>query len=349
MGVTALPINSDIFMDQDWATCENCLCLQLTSLVPLEILYAVNHSFEAVGKIWQTHHEEFAKTIVRELPTSICEIGGSHGYLAKIIFQNLPEIKYLMIEPSPTFNDNRIEIVKGFFENNSEKVFGFESIIHSHVLEHLYKPIEFMAELNKNMSEYSRIHMSIPNINALLLKFGSNALNFEHTYFLTLENLNFIASKTGFKIINVENYIDHSYFVTLKKAEKHQIQIEEIKVANEKSIKNFDFLWNGLGNFVEQTKLRINDKSRVSTYIFGAHVFSQSLYHLGLSQCNIEGVLDNAKMKIGKRLYGTPYEVFHPEVIRNLRKVRVILKAASYQGEIKEQLLNLNGNVEIIE
>ena len=70
---------------------------------------------------------------------------------------------------------------------------------------------------------------------------------------------------------------------------------------------------------------------------------------MGLSQCDIEGVLDNATMKIGKRLYGTPYEVFHPEVIRNLSEVRVILKAASYQSEIKKQLIGLNGNVEIIE
>ena len=349
MGVTELPINCDIFMDQEWAICENCLCLQLTNLVPLEILYSNNHSVEAVGKIWQTHHEEFAKTILKDLPASICEIGGSHGYLARIITNNLPDIKYLMIEPSPTFDDNRIEIVKGFFEDNSEKVLGFDSIIHSHVLEHLYEPIKFMNKLNENMKESSNIHMSIPNINALLLKFGSNALNFEHTYFLTLENLSFIASKTGFEIINVENYIDHSFFVTLKKAEKNQTQIEELKVANEISVKNFDYLWDGLGEFVDRAKSRVNNKSGVLTYIFGAHVFSQSLFHLGLSQCDIEGVLDNATMKIGKRLYGTPYEVFHPEVIRNLSEVRVILKAASYQSEIKKQLMGLNGNVEIIE
>jgi len=349
MGVTELPLDSDIFMDQDWAICENCSCLQLTNLVPLEILYSVNHSVEAVGKIWQTHHEEFAKTIVRESPVSICEIGGSHGYLAGIITHRLPEIKYLMIEPSPTFHNERIEIVKGFFEDHSERVLGFDSIIHSHVLEHLYEPLKFMAELNKYMTQSASVHMSIPNINALLLKFGSNALNFEHTYCLTPENLSFMAGKTGFKIVNVENYIDHSFFVTLKKAEKYQSQIQEIKVKNEISIRNFDFLWNGLGEFVERTKSRINNKSGVSTYIFGAHVFSQSLFHLGLSQCSIEGILDNAAAKIGKRLYGTPYEVFHPENIRNLRKVRVILKAASYQSEIKKQLLELNGNVEIIE
>ncbi len=349
MGVTELPRNSDIFMDQNWAVCDSCMCLQLTSLVPLEILYSTNHSVEAVGKVWQTHHEEFAKTIVRELPSSICEIGGSHGYLARIITGILPEIKYLMIEPSPTFSNNRIEIVKGFFEDNSEKVLGFDSIIHSHVLEHLYRPLEFMNKLNEHMTDSTNIHMSIPNINELLLKFGSNAMNFEHTYFLNLENLDFMASKSGFKIVNVENYIDHSFFVTLKKAEKHQIQIERIKLANEISIKHFDLLWGGLSEFVEQVKFRIKDKPETLTYIFGAHVFSQSLFHLGLSQCDIEGVLDNATMKIGKRLYGTPYKVFHPESIRNLREVRVILKAASYQSEIKKQLKELNVNVEIIE
>ena len=63
------------------------------------------------------------------------------------------------------------------------------------------------------MQDSAIMHMSIPNINQLLLNFGSNALNFEHTYFLTLENLDYIAAKTGFEILSVDNYINHSFFV----------------------------------------------------------------------------------------------------------------------------------------
>jgi hypothetical protein len=70
---------------------------------------------------------------------------------------------------------------------------------------------------------------------------------------------------------------------------------------------------------------------------------------LGLDECDIVGVLDNALGKKGKRLYGTPYEVFQPEIIKELKNVRVILKAANYQIEIKEQLVKINKNVEIIE
>ncbi|NBO36699.1 hypothetical protein EBU91_04095, partial [bacterium] len=183
----------------------------------------------------------------------------------------------------------------------------------------------------------------------LLLKFGSNALNFEHTYFLTLENLEFMARKTGFEIINIENYIDHSFFVTMKKTKKHQIDLEGVKKTSKIYAKNFDLLWDGLDLFVEETKLIINKKSEIPTFIFGAHIFTQSLYQLGLSKCKIEGVLDNAIMKIGKRLYGTPYRVFHPETIKDMKDVRVILKVASYQAEIKKQLVGLNPNVEIIE
>ena len=60
-------------------------------------------------------------------------------------------------------------------------------------------------------------------------------------------------------------------------------------------------------------------------------------------------MLDNALIKQGRRLYGTPYEVFQPETIKHLESVRVILKVANYQSEIREQLIQINTNVEIIE
>ena len=122
MGVTERPISDDIYMDQKWAVCQDCFCLQLVELVPLEVLYSQNHSVEAVGNIWQTHHKEFAKTLIKDPPTSVCEIGGSHGYLAKQIIGFLPDVKYLMIEPDPTILDERIKIVKGYFEDNPKIV-----------------------------------------------------------------------------------------------------------------------------------------------------------------------------------------------------------------------------------
>jgi len=349
MGVTDQPIGNDIYIDQKWAVCMDCSCLQLVELMPLEVLYSQNHSVEAVGNIWQTHHKEFAKSIIKDSPISVCEIGGSHGYLAKQIIGFLPDVSYLMVEPDPIISDRSIKIVKGYFDDNPKIVKDYEAIVHSHVLEHLYEPVKFLNEINKNMQDSAIMHMSIPNINQLLLNFGSNALNFEHTYFLTLENLGYMAAKTGFEILSVSNYINHSFFVKLKKTKVAEVDIQRTKVSNQLNLKNFDLLWNGLAQFVEKTKLSIYANPNVTTYIFGAHVFSQSLYYLGLEECDITGVLDNALIKQGRRLYGTPYEVFQPETIKNLESVRVILKVANYQSEIREQLIQINKNVEIIE
>jgi hypothetical protein len=349
MGVTEQPLADDIYMDQKWSLCKDCFCLQLVELAPLEVLYSRNHSVEAVGNIWQTHHKEFAKTIIKDSPVSICEIGGSHGFLAKQIISLLPDIKYLMVEPDPTLDDNRIKIVKSYFEDNPKIVKDYDNIVHSHVLEHLYEPLKFLSEINNNIQDSTIINMSIPNINQLLVNLGTNALNFEHTYFLTLENLEYMAAKTGFEIIEIDNYINHSFFVKMKKNKNGKINIEKLRLSNEFNLKNFDLLWDGLSRFVNKTSDVINSEPNVPTYIFGAHVFSQSLYYLGLDKCKIAGVLDNASLKISKRLYGTPYEVFQPEAISNIKNVRVILKAANYQSEIKRQLIEINNNVEIIE
>lgn len=84
-------------------------------------------------------------------------------------------------------------------------------------------------------------------------------------------------------------------------------------------------------------------------YLFGAHIFSQSLFFFGLNSKRIDGVLDNAAEKQNKRLYGTPYQVFSPSVISELNNVMVILNASHYQSEIRDQLISINRNTRIVE
>ena len=80
---------------------------------------------------------------------------------------------------------------------------------------------------------------------------------------------------------------------------------------------------------------------------FGAHIFSQFLLYMGLDQKQFNGILDNSKIKIGKRLYGTSLKVFNPLIIEGKEKVNIIVKAGQYQKEVEEQLLSLNSNIKI--
>lgn len=84
-------------------------------------------------------------------------------------------------------------------------------------------------------------------------------------------------------------------------------------------------------------------------YLFGATNFAILLIKLGLNIDKVVGILDNCKQKQGQKVYGCDFIIQNPVIIQDKEKVAVVLKAASYQEEIKKQLIQLNPNVLIIE
>ena len=350
MGTSESTSNSDVFVDQIWLVCSDCGCLQLKNLIPLEVLYKNNHSLGVVGQTWNRHHLEFKKFIMKDRHSQICEIGASHGFLASSILDEDPEIDYLIIEPDPTFTDQRIRVIKGFLEDNLNKIEPTSTILHSHVLEHVYNPLDFLFHLANILDIKSYMFISFPNIPALLQQGGSNALNFEHTFFLTTFQLFDLIPLLGFQIVDTLEFENHSHFLKLQKvSEPNPLGETKLNLRNMAHLlADFDYMWDSALSFAGDTN-ELLKKSPKETYLFGAHVFAQTLLSMGIDQENVLGILDNSPGKIGKRLYGTDLVVFHPNEIKGKRNVRVILRAAQYQDEIKEQLKLINPAVEILE
>ena len=96
--------------------------------------------------------------------------------------------------------------------------------------------------------------------------------------------------------------------------------------------------------------LKINNsiKNSNSVFIFGAHIFSQMMLFNGLNKKNLIGILDNDKNKINNYLYGTKFKIYTPNVLQNLRSPCVILRAGSYNDEIKKHILKINSKSRII-
>jgi hypothetical protein len=107
-------------------------------------------------------------------------------------------------------------------------------------------------------------------------------------------------------------------------------------------------MWSELKSFSQNTAA-ITSRKSADVYLYGAHVFTQALCHLGLDLNCIKGILDNDEKKQGKRLYGTRFSVMNPSVIRNSSNPVVVLQASHYQHEIKSQLVDINPLVQIIE
>ena len=345
LGTTTEPEYKDIYFDQEWIICFECGCLQLAKLIPLDLLYARQNSSVAFGGVWEQHHKEFSHFILNDPVSSVCEIGAAHCELATIILKDKPDLDYLIIEPNTINAPSGAKTISGFIEQNMDKASGYQSLIHSHVLEHLYNPREFISNMASIMNDNKKMYISFPNIEAFIEAAGTNSLNFEHTYFLDPDQLKCMLRSHNLLVIREQTYKNHSYFFSVVKTSTLCGEKKLPKIHGK--AKAFKDLWLGLDDFVRLVNKTINESS-MPTYLFGAHVFSQALLSLNLDSRNILGVLDNSLLKQGQRLYGTILKVFDPKVIKGFKNVRVILKAAQYQDEISRQLLEINSKVQIL-
>tara|TARA_Y100001935_G_scaffold255072_1_gene266378 strand:+ start:7667 stop:8800 length:1134 start_codon:yes stop_codon:yes gene_type:complete len=318
--------------------------IQLNKLIPLEILYQNQHAF-GVGEIWNKHYVNFAKFLSRGDHRNIIEIGGATERLANK-YLSIVDANWTIIEPNPTeFKNKKINVIKGFFEDSSIDIKSSDTIVFSHVLEHAYDPALFMKLIYNKINNGQTVYLSYPRLEVWLDKKYTNALNFEHTVFLTEPHLDAMFEKIGFKLNNKEYFQDHSVFYKLTKSEPKIINFPNLYDRN-------ITLFNSFIKHHQDDVKKLNNLMSVSKshfYLFGAHIFSQFLIVLGLNTDKIKFVLDNSEEKQEKRLYGTQLMVKSPKILLEEKDPVVILKAANYNEEIKENILSkINANCKFL-
>lgn len=349
IGCTEKKKDSDIFQDLSFDICKDTGAIQLSELVPLDILYKNYHS-EAIGSIWQGHHNEFLSFINKYKMKNILEIGGSNGALASSYLSNNSDkqLSWTIVEPGPSIsnNDSRLKVISDYFPTKEIANKKFDGIIHTHVFEHMYDPASFLKEVADSATLGCNHLFSVPNLMKYVLNKQANALNFEHTIFLTEEIIDQLLTKAGFQIVNKQYYLDHSIFYATKyTGNKNTKPFPNYYKKYKKIFLDYINTINSTADFFNK---QIESRNS-NVYIFGAHVFSQFLLKFGLTEDKLSAVLDNSKFKQGKRLYGTNLVVKSLESIKNETSPTVIVNAGQYQDEIKKQLLKINPSVEIIE
>jgi len=354
MGVTDLRLSEDIFADMEWRISKSSGMIQLFKLVPEDILYKNSHN-GSIGSLWREHHTRFAEFIhenIGDCTGTVLEIGGGNGILNAIYTEKYSVGgQWIIVEPTsvkPVDKCNARYIRKVWGDGNAvdDNLSEIECLIHSHVLEHLYNIESFMAESEKLLKNGKKMIFSIPNLKETLQRKYTNALNFEHTYFISEEYVEEILRKHFFRILDKRYFKDdHSIFYV---AEKSNVRIESPSIDYECLYKEnkrmfMEFIDSQKGLVLAFNK-RI-EKTSSSIYLFGAHIFSQYLIHFGLNTSRINCVLDNDMMKQKKRLYGTDLIVKSPESLAEEKEPIVILKVANYAEEIKSDILdNINPN-----
>jgi hypothetical protein len=342
MGITEQKPKSDLFETMEWIINKKNGMIQLKKLIPLNVLYSNTHTPGTVGKIWEKHHKKFSNFIKKSEPISVFEIGGNSGLLAQNYLKS-SNVNWTIVDPAAKKNNLNIKIIKDFFRQKN-KISKLSDVIHSHTFEHIYYPHKFINLISKKISMNRSMIFSVPNIKAMLINKYTNALNFEHTFYLNEEVIEFYLKYYGFAIKEKKYFLkDHSIFYRATKVSK----ITPIKFEHDQYNEN-KILFMKFVNFYKDEVKFLNNKINAfkgEVFLFGAHIFSQFLISFGLNSRRINSVLDNDLKKIDKRLYGTNLIVNLPNIISKCNNCAVILRAGVYNNEIKKGLNKINQNI----
>src|SRR3990167_3143062 len=292
MGCVNHALEKDIKSDMNWWISRYSGLIQLNKLLPLEVLYPEAHGAGAIGELWKKHHKEFAYFIHQRSPSTVLELGGAHGILAKE-FHQFSTIPWTILEPNPFPVENcQARFIKGFFDDKFSYDEPFDTLVHSHVFEHMYDPDQFMRHLSIFMHEGKKLIFSLPNLEAWLKRNYTSCINFEHTLFLIEPYVEFLLAKHGFKLESKEYFMDdHSIFSSTIRDHA----VTPVKLPTGLYEKNKQLYLNFIAyhqQLIDDLNKKI-DESKQSVYLFGAHVFSQYLIAFGLNTSQINSLLDN--------------------------------------------------------
>ena len=231
IGCTDQTPEKDLRADMKWMICKESGCIQLYELMPQDVIYSQYHS-EAIGGIWEQHHDKFCEFIFRNISGNVIEIGGSNGSLADKYLKNHNNIEWTIVEPGMKKNnpnlEKNIKFINSFFNKKLNLEKG-KSIIHSHAFEHMYQPAEFLDDISDYLDEGGRQVFSVPNLTKYLENKYSNSINFEHTFYFTEELLEYLLSTRKYKIIEKEYFREHSIFYSVEK----DISVKAVHLGNQ--------------------------------------------------------------------------------------------------------------------
>jgi 2-polyprenyl-3-methyl-5-hydroxy-6-metoxy-1,4-benzoquinol methylase len=340
-GCTSNLREKDLTADMKWGIDPTTGMIQLTELIPLDILYMEQH-VDATGQTWSEYNNDFSEYVLKNKVGDVLEIGGGSGKIANIILSKDNNINFTAIEPNPLFEEkDNLKIIRSFFSKDLKNQIGSNhTVIFSQVYEHVYNPEEFLNEISEFLPVGGRLVFAYPNLEYWFKNKFTNAINFEHTMLMTDYYVDYFLKKTGFDILEKAEYKNHSHFYTVEKTNKKENVILDNRYGYYKEMFNNYITYHK--DLVSKINKQIKETSS-EVFLFGGHIFSQYLIAFGLNVSRITNILDNSLLKQEKRLYGSDLIVKSPKILSKYNNPVVILKAGLYNDEIKKDILeNIN-------
>ena len=317
-------------------TCSNCKTVQTKYLGDLNEIYKYNHATNT-GNIMNNLHSKNLELILKYKDNikNIIEIGCSKGTLADLILNNIT-LDYYIIEPHFIGNKNNKIIINDFYENVDDNKINADTIIISHVFEHFYNPKEILLKISNNIN-IKNFFLVFPDLEYYINNNILHVLNTEHTFYVDNNFLINYIENYGFKLIEKQNYINHSvlfYFI------KNNNQIINNQIINTNY--SLDLYYNNIFSNVNKFNQIINDNNNnKQIFIWPASIHSLYLIIFGLNDKLLTGMLDNCSNKINNKLYGTNLKIYNFEE-KIKEDIILLINGGVFNKEIEEKLIKNN-------
>lgn len=343
MGCVNTPIEDDIHQDMCISISEASGMLQLNPIVKPQYVYMESHGSGTVGQTWRDHHTAFAYYVLSHASKlgKVMEIGAGHGILHKLLRHTFSD--YTVVEPNFSGpKDEAVTYIDEYFTSKIDTGQKYDTIIHSHVFEHVTDVHDFITAIDKHLSPDGRVIFSVPNMDYLIDK--TFVLSFEHTFFLGEEYVRLLMNMHDFETEQLYHG-NHSIFFSARR------KVMTCKPLKPENVDKYGFMaWDVLDRSLDDVrKLNLEIKKHNGpVYLFGGHIFSQFLLNIGLESYKLSCIVDNDPNKAGKRLYGSPLYVRSPKEIAPYDNPAVIVRAGVYTSEIVKQLKLINKDCVIL-
>jgi len=289
--------------------CHTCGFLQLVDHIPGEVLY--QNYFTISSWKNQPHVQRLLEVIsaIHPLTSSskILEIGCNDGS-----FLNSLKNKGLgnLVGIEPTQDASSIAIEKGFDVHKSfwnqdaaEKIstrYGyFDLIVTRQVLEHVESLHDFLASTKKALHQNGLLVIEIPD-SSWNLEQLDYALWEEHINYFTIETINYLLKKQGFRIIHHEVTLFSGTALTIFAEKTDSNVMESPKNTEQNDIKKYGSGWEP---FKEQFRKLLEGKE--ATYVYGCGARSSTLINFLCVADLLQAYVDDQPQKQNKYVPGS--------------------------------------------
>lgn len=342
----------DQFISFNAWSCNHCHFIS-TDASPEDMAYELLHS-EALGPTWDRHKKTLASYCNKILEENtaetanykMLELGPSSSPLAYAMGRDDLTTTFIDLMPDAPFDlshqDTYIQAM--FPEKKPDQP--CDIIAASHVFEHVEDMYSFLIACKDLLSNTGSIILSIPNFEVWLGNKYWNAITPEHINYPTRKHLKILADRIGMHV-SFDHFETHSLFIRLthlhtSREEKSPISIES---QDDLLLPWAQSILSSIKAAEEKLKTALSQTSSQCIAIAGASHIAQypCLMSDYLSQ-NVTMVIDNSKIKHGKRLYGCALQIHAFEDLANFETPIILLFNSPYREEMKKQINSINPN-----